>query len=43
MSGMLYNFVVPPFKIVEAIIGRDAFFYPETLTSPLNFLPPSIM
>ena len=27
----------------NAIIGRDAFFDPETFTSPKSFLPPSIM
>ena len=43
MSGTLYNFVVPAFRIVDASIGNDAFFEPYTDTSPSSLLPPSIM
>ena len=41
--GTLYNFVFPLFNIVAANIGNDAFFEPDTSTSPSNLLPPSIM
>ena len=37
--GILYNFVVSAFRIVAAIIGNDAFFEPEILTSPWSLLP----
>lgn len=40
---MLYNLVVPLLRIVAAIIGKDAFFDPDTVTSPSSLFPPSIM
>ena len=43
ISGTLYNFVVPEFSMLDANIGSDAFFEPDTSTSPSSLLPPSIM
>ena len=41
--GTLYNFVIFLFNMLAAIIGKEAFFEPETSTSPSSLLPPSIM
>ena len=41
--GILYNLVIPGFNMLAAIIGKEAFLEPETVTSPANLLPPSIM
>ena len=43
MFGILYSLVIFGFRIVAAIIGNEAFLEPDTLTSPSNLLPPSIM
>ena len=38
---MLYSFVTFGFNIAVAMIGKEAFFDPETVTSPSSLLPPS--
>ena len=41
--GILYNLLVPAFSMVDASIGNDAFFEPDTSTVPTSLLPPSNM